>query len=139
MIPESSLAWLAGFWDADGTFGVYKRGDYYVPSISVCNTDKKIIDHICKLLDSNGTEYYIDYQDRGKRSNAKPAWQIKMESSPRILSIIDSLIPYLVGKQLQAQLVSELCKLPKTRNYKVDRYWEIINNLTALNKRGRVK
>lgn len=111
-------AWLAGFWDADGTIGCYKRGSYYVPSTSCSNTDKTIIDHVCQLLDSEGISYYLEYHDRGERSNARPAWAVKMESRPRVLEFISHIEPYLVGKRTQARLLMEWCGLPRARGAK---------------------
>ena len=132
-----SAAWLAGFWDADGTIGIYKRSTYLVPSISCTNTDKKIIDAVCAILEEASIKYRVDYQDRGDRTNAKPAWTIKLESRPRVLSLLQHLEPYLVGKQQQARLVMEWCELPVYRKKRSERNTEIVDTLSALNMRGR--
>jgi hypothetical protein len=136
-VKIESAAWLAGFWDADGTIGIYRRSTYYVPSISCTNTDKKTIDAVCAILDEDSIEYRVDYQDRGDRTNARPAWTIKLESRPRVMSLLQFLEPYLVGKQQQARLVMEWCSLPVYRRKRSERNIEIVETLTALNARGR--
>jgi hypothetical protein len=138
-VKKESAAWLAGFWDADGTLGIYKRHTYLVPSISCTNTDKKLIDHVCSILDESSVSYRVDYQDRGDRTNARPAWTIKLESRPRVLSLLQHLEPYLVGKQQQARLVMEWCGLPVYRNKRCERNTEIVETLKSLNSRGRFK
>ena len=138
-MKKESAAWLAGFWDADGTIGIYKRSTYLVPSISCTNTDKKLIDYVCSILDENSIEYRVDYQDRGERTNARPAWTVKLESRPRVLSLLHCLEPYLVGKQQQARLVIEWCGLPVYRKKRSQRKEEIVETLKALNARGRNK
>ncbi|MDA8620268.1 LAGLIDADG family homing endonuclease [Luminiphilus sp.] len=137
------LAWLGGFWDADGHISVVKRDTYLVAVCSATNTNKTLIDNVMRILDSAEIGYRVDYQDRGERTNAKPAWIVKMESRVRCLPFLQMIRPYLVGKQEQADLVIQHCKLPKGNGPKAgertDGYWEIRDQVQALNKRGRVR
>ena len=137
MIDE--LSWLGGFWDGEGTIGIYKRHKYFVPSVSVCNTNEVLIKKIQDILDLYGLEYRVDYQDRGDRTNARPAWVIKAESKPRVKALLTLLQPYLVGKQAQADLVLKWCSSTKSRKQLSLEDTEIMNTLKHLNARGRVK
>ena len=137
----SDLAWLAGFWDADGHISVCKRTTYLVPVVACTNTNKQLIDNVMRILDAADITYRLDYQDRGKRTNAKPAWTIKMEGRVRVLPFLQLVTSYLVGKQEQANKVIEWCNLPRGTGKKAvsPRYWEIKQELAVLNARGRVR
>ena len=137
------LAWLGGFWDADGHISICKRSTYLVAVASCSNTNKALIDNVMRILDAAGITYRLDYQDRGERKNAKPSWTVKMESRPRCLAFLTMIRPYLVGKREQADLVIKHCNLPKGNGpragERTDGYWEIKDQLTELNRKGRVR
>ena len=147
----SDIAWLAGFWDADGHISVVKRRTYLVPVCACTNTNKTLIDNVMRILDAAEIPYYLEYQDRGERNNAKPAWSVKMESRPRVQAFLKLVRNQLVGKQEQADLVMKWCDLPKATSIGggrgvgsvgvkyADGYWEIKDELSTLNARGRVR
>jgi hypothetical protein len=145
---NTDLAWLAGFWDADGCIGITKRQTYLVPYVSCSNTNKTIIDNVMRILDAAEIKYLLEYSDRGNRINAAPSWAIRMEGRPRVTSLLNLIEPYLVGKNEQAKLVINWCK-GKATTHKVkggsretrypEGYWETKDTLTELNARGRVR
>ena len=144
-VAERDLAWLGGFWDADGSIGIAKRSTYLVPFASCANTNEVLIKNVERILDKAEIDYHLDYQDRGERKNAKPAWAVRMECRKRVYRFCQMIEPYLVGKRTQAQLVMEWCELPvRTGNEAKQKgnpegYWEIKDQLTELNARGRVR
>ena len=137
------LAWLGGFWDADGHISVVKRSTFLVPVATCANTNKKLVDNVTRILDIAEIPYCIEYQDRGERTNAKPAWAVRVEGKVRCLPFLQMIQPYLVGKLEQCNLVIQHCQLPKGNGPKAgertDGYWEIKDRVQALNKRGRVR
>lgn len=137
MIDE--LSWLGGIWDGEGTIGIYKRNSYYIPSVSVSNTNEVLINKVKDILDFYNIEYYVEYSDRGKRTNARPAWAIKMESKPRVSKFLSLIKPYLIAKQGQADLVLSWCSNDKRRKELSTQDVEIMAELKTLNSRGRVK
>ena len=140
-IAKADLAWLGGFWDADGSVFLTKRSTYLVPVANAVNTNKKIIDNITRILDTAELAYRVDYQDRGERINAAPAWSVRMEGRTRVYPFLQMIRDSLVGKQEQADLVLQWCRLPKVNGPKPppEGYWEIRERLTELNARGRVR
>lgn len=138
---KADIAWLGGFWDADGSVLLTKRETYLVPVASCVNTNKKLIDNVTRILDAAGLVYRVDYQDRGGRINAAPAWIVRMEGRKRTLPFLQMIRDSLVGKQEQADLVLKWCRLPKSNGPKPppEGYWEIKEQLTVLNRRGRVR
>lgn len=150
MSMNLELAWLAGIWDADGCISLHKRGGRIVPSCGFTNTNKKLVDNVARILTDNGVEFCLHYQDRGDRKNAKPAWDLKIESRPRVMKFLPLITDLLVGKKEQAKLVAKWCRLPKATsigggrgvgsvgvNYP-DGYWSIREDVQKLNARGRV-
>jgi hypothetical protein len=140
-VARADIAWLGGFWDADGSVYLTKRHTYLVPVAAACNTSKKLIDNITRILDAADLVYRVDYQDRGDRTNAAPAWHVKMEGRSRVYPFLQMIRDSLAGKQEQADLVLQWCRLPKSNGPKAppEGYWEIKEELTILNARGRVR
>ena len=138
---KADIAWLGGFWDADGSVLLTKRQTYLVPVASCVNTNKKLIDNVTRILDSAGLVYRVDYQDRGDRINAAPAWIVRMEGRSRVYPFLQMIRDSLVGKQEQADLVLKWCRLPKSNGPKPppEGYWETKEKLSVLNARGRVR
>ena len=147
----SDIAWLAGFWDADGYISLVKRNAYLVPVAACTNTNKKLIDNVTRILDAAEIPYRVDFQDRGERKNAKPAWTVKMESRPRVQQFLSLVRHQLVGKREQADLLFKWCELPHAYGIGGGRgvgnigtaypfgYWETKTTLSTLNSRGRVR
>jgi hypothetical protein len=135
MIDE--LSWLGGIWDGEGTIGIYKRNSYFVPAASVCNTNEVLINKVKDILDFYDIEYYVEYSDRGNRTNARPAWNVKMESKPRVSKFLTLIKPYLISKQGQADLVLLWCAKEARRRKLNTLDFELITELKQLNSRGR--
>ena len=99
-----------------------------------------------RILDACGVGYNLNYQDRGKRINAKPAWTIKVEAKPRVSKLLNLIRDDLVGKQAQADLVLKWCQLPIATTHKrvggkrevrhPDGYFSIREEVQVLNHRG---
>ena len=69
----------------------------------------------CKrILESAGIEYFVRFNDRGDRNNAKPAWELCLEARPRVIAVLDMVYPYLVSKKAQADLVLEWLAIAPT-------------------------
>ena len=136
-MKETDRAWLAGIIDGEGCISLFRRHTYYVPSVKVANTNEKLINRCKEILDEAGIEYYIRYSDRGERKNAKPAWEITLESRPRVIAVLELVLPYLVSKDEQAKLVLDWCSKGKRNPTETEAVF--IDNIRALNQRGRVK
>lgn len=134
---ETDKAWFAGIIDGEGCISLYKRASHFVPSVKVANTNELLINKCKQVLDEAGIEYCIRYSDRGERKNAKPAWELMMESRPRVIATLELILPYLVSKQEQAKLVLDWCSQGKRK--KEDTEVNFIPNIRQLNLRGRVK
>lgn len=132
---EVDKAYLAGIVDGEGCITIRKQGPYYVPSISISNTNEVLINHIKTLLDYESIKYCMRYEDRGDRTNARPAWSINLLSRERVSKFLNLVMPYLVAKKDQAKLVLDWCS--KKRRLKKDTEDHFIQEIRTLNSRGR--
>jgi hypothetical protein len=134
-LKETDKAWFAGIIDGEGCISLFKRSTYYVPAVKIANTNEKLINKCKEILNEAGIEYYIRYSDRGERKNAKPAWEIALESRPRVVATLELILPYLVSKKEQAELVLEWCseKIRRPEDSRTD----FIDKIRSLNRRGR--
>lgn len=134
---ETEAAWLAGIIDGEGCISLFRRSTYYVPAVKISNTNEKLINKCKQILDDADIQYCVRYSDRGERKNAKPAWELTLESRPRVIAVLNLVLPYLVAKTEQAELVLDWCSEGK-RSPEATKA-DYIDNIRVLNQRGRVK
>ena len=134
---EVDKAWFAGIIDGEGCISIYARSNHFVPGVKIGNTNELLINNCKRILDEAGIEYFIRFSDRGDRNNAKPAWELCLESRPRVIAVLNMIYPYLVSKKAQADLILEWCG--KSKRAKLDTESNFIPNIRSLNLRGRVK
>lgn len=134
---ETDKAWFAGIVDGEGCISIIKRGNHFVPSVKIANTNELLINKCKQVLDEAEIKYYLAFSDRKDRKNAKPAWELVMESRVRVVPVLTLILPYLVSKKEQANLVLNWCG--KETRKKEDTESNFIPNIRKLNLRGRVK
>src|SRR2546423_13450882 len=109
----TDLAWLAGFIDAEGWFGVMRRqrtyrsgvlNVRYRPAIQVGNTDEGTWPVVTTILDRWGLAY-----NEYMRTHNGVQWSVEVRGSLRCAAWIDVLLPYLRVKQADARLLREYC------------------------------
>ena len=109
---ERLLAWLGGIMDGEGSFSITRKRDkgkiFYYPDISIVNTDPIIIDQ-CAVTISSICGYHIETKhscDFGTNNRRKTKlWRIRILGFNRCSKFLPKIIPYLVGKKKQAELV----------------------------------
>jgi hypothetical protein len=108
MHTEIDLAWLAGFVDGEGTFTIahYKTGRStpYRPTFSLCNTKIEAIENARRIISSvlgRNVKYVALKDKRGYR----PCHQIAIGALGEVKLISQALLPYLVGKREQAEIM----------------------------------
>lgn len=132
-MSETDLAYLAGLIDGEGCFQIHRKPGKYKDSFTgklVIGMSGPTIPTLHKRL-KIGTVYFRKPQKEGWKGTYM--WTLgKTELEP----ILPRLIPYLVGKQLQASTVLELFKTQSvyTRG-ETDCAW-LLEAMRKLNKRG---
>lgn len=109
-VKPEELAWLAGFWDGEGTITVFKTkrkngNERYNASLVIVNTDENVVAHILKLLDKVGVRMHMLKLSGGVRKKTwNDCYQLTTRNMEYINKLLPQLIPYLVSKKAQAEL-----------------------------------
>jgi hypothetical protein len=161
------IAWLAGAWDGEGTFGLvrfngqwfskerncYKKENKLKPSITLVNTDIAFINEAIKVLADNGISIYLYEKSKGKKGKDywKDCYILRAFNFKTIKAVCELLIPYLISKKPHAELLlrfvnARLEKMKDNESGKSTPHYseeelveadEIYRKLKNLNMRGK--
>lgn len=148
MLTETEKAWLAGFWDGEGSITIFthteKNGRKKVcPTINVTNTHEGVIAHVVTLLDKLGTSFSI-LEKKNDTDKWKNAYTVGTRNMQYIQTVLTAIQPYLVCKQAQCTLVLRYVnkKLQQRESNQRPRYddedFELQEECQSLNKRGKI-
>ena len=149
MITTNKEDWsyLAGLFDGEGTFSIYQNSGNYKTTASgdkkqynftnsrveITNTNVDLMEWLVKHF---GGVYYTH---RRAKSVHKMAYSWRPKGKKNTENIILGIIPYLVIKPQQANIVLEYLRLGSscgTERRDVDRRFELMRQCQELNKRG---
>lgn len=136
----AQLAYLAGLLDGEGCITAVARksvgrGNSYRTDVTIANTCKKVTDWLLKNF--GGAVYTRTF----KETRYKTAYNWYMDPK-EILSLLPKVIPFLVVKKSQAELMLEFRNLIQEHNLQlskkvVDKRRRIANRFRKLNKKGK--
>ena len=156
MVENVELAWLAGFVDGDGSIGLKrsksiksKGGIRYSPLIQITNCDMKLIAEVRFLLGKLNIRHSYWLRDMKKRNlKWRNAGNISIYTWIDSILFLEFILPYLVGKKEQAEVLIEFCKTRiggrrhnnfgkfiSTQTGKEKYYWEKLHQLNHKGKR----
>ena len=116
---ETLLAWIAGFWDGEGTFRLFwdKRGSRLPqPRISLYNTHYPSLEIITAALDVVGFPHYVVHRP-SQFKNWQPQWGIHVYGVKRCLQWCETLAPYTIVKKDKVAAIIEYCQIRLTQPY----------------------
>ncbi len=125
-VPDTDLAWLAGFLDGEGTIGFASTGSknfphmYIRPHLQASNTDRRMLDRAADILEAITGKRSSFVVTNKKKENWRKAWRIAAHTQWELMLILPQLLPFLVGKQRQAELVLAFCK---RKHGRATRHW----------------
>jgi hypothetical protein len=140
LLTNTELAWLAGFWDADGTISLSKQNERgrwsFGPRVGVYSSDTGTITRIREMLDTLGVNHGIS--ETGVPMN-KQVWCIYVNNLTNALKLLTALLPYLYTKRFQAERMVEFCEARlkvkksgnKSRHYTVADFERVLAILEA--------
>lgn len=110
MIEPIQLAWVAGFFDADGCISIRRtlrhdptrrlKGMYYQLVIDITQSGKLIPITIVKLVELFGGTPLLS---KDKRLNRVPRWSWRIVSRQAV-NFLQAILPYSIGKHEQIVL-----------------------------------
>lgn len=113
------LAYMAGIVDGEGSLSI---GSYAVTSIgtpqfttylSITNTDKNLIDW---LVENFGSKSHPFTQNQLAENSRRPAWRWQI-TGDGLLHICEEILPYIVAKRRQVEIMIEMRHTFKERTY----------------------
>lgn len=145
-------AYLAGLVDGEGCISIcpaHKKGGSTQLNVSLHvlnNTNAKLIDWVAETLARYDIPHYVYWAGKRNYRNSRPCGLVALRRRTGIKKFLLHVLPYLVGKRRQAELLLEFVESRITvfetaqRNseswtYK-DRDFEITRQIKALNQRG---
>lgn len=116
-VNEHNLAWLAGIADGEGSFYLTATKDttgrpVVKYSFAVGNTNLLMIKELQRIYQVL-FEHPVRYIPIKGRGNRKQSWLIQITSMKDLVVFCPKVLPYLVAKKEQANLMLEFCNLGK--------------------------
>jgi len=142
-LPEWACGYVAGMIDGEGTVTVLKYRNRkrniirYEPRIFIDNTN---IDLLKKIREICGCGSLYKQTSKKQESRQNPLYRLSL-SSDCLRSILPQILPYLICKRRQAEILMEVLQYVKLGNNQftqrpVDKLENLINELRKLNRRG---
>ena len=145
---DIELSWLAGIIDGEGHIGISRMMSHrdkptLNPRISIGNTNVLIISQVCKILDKIPISGHIEKRQKGGKDgekNWKEAWVVQLSQIEKINAFLTKILPFLVGKKAQAELVQRFTESRmKNRKYGAgysDEEVSLYQQMAGLNAKG---
>lgn len=113
-IKDTDLAWLAGFWDGEGSISLFshteRNGSKKIcPCVCVVNTDIGMINKVRKILESLDCSFVL-HERKPKNSKHSIAYVLTTRNMKYIIKFLTSTINYLSGeKRERAEILLDYC------------------------------
>jgi len=110
-MPEISLEYLAGFFDADGSVGIYRSESNrkyvsYRVGVTIAQLDPAVLRFVKEKY--GGSLRFVDYSKAKKKR--RDIWTYN-SGSHAALRLLKDLYPHLIGKKEQVRLAIEFMGL----------------------------
>ena len=138
-MKATDAAWLAGFWDGEGSITLYRsiwkwkadgpttrrlrnherEPERYRPLLALSHTDMPSCDHVADLLIQIGAKRYYLHDPlmvNPSRLGKRPQRHISVMSFVGARRVLEVLMPYLVTKQAAAQALWRFIEIAQSRD-----------------------
>ena len=139
---DVDLAWLAGIIDGEGCFSIYRvtRQDANFPSPSACltitNSNYLLLNRCKEILAALGIKYLYSDPKNGHQRGRK-VMRIRVKNYSSLRNLIELILPFLVGKAEQANVMFEFVSLAGQRGkLNLQNRTELMNRIQELNRHG---
>ena len=107
---QERIIWMAGLWDGEGSITVFKnydkasRCEKYCPTVCVVNTNPAIVNEVQKICVELQVVLHLFERTPEKKQHAV-AYQLGTRKLAHVKTLLEHMLPYLVGKRAQAEMV----------------------------------
>lgn len=103
----SRIAWLAGFWDGEGSIGLTRNKSTLVLTCQLSSTCRKTVVEILNILENyNVSGRGYTYQERDPRKH-KDAHYVRVTGMSNVLRLADLVFPFAVTKKRHWEIAKE--------------------------------
>ena len=116
-VSETEVAWLAGFWDGEGSIGIKVQNGLgsrlrlnFAPYAQLVNTHVGSLNRADAILTALGVGHHISWPKRrefpthgGPTRQYKPLWRLLVSGLRRCKPLLVALYPFLTVKQKDAE------------------------------------
>lgn len=144
-VKETQLAWLAGIIDGEGCIGAFRKTRKHrsgnttmlpVPYVTIVNSSHSLMVEVESILKALGVSAYGFHESRNGTNRLMKRFAIKNLES--ILTLLDAVIPYLVAKRVQAEVMREFLKICGGRTSNVEERMPYFYRLQELKQADRL-
>jgi len=132
----TSLAWLAGLFDGEGSIQIRKdhrvRSGRFTPRVTLASTDPNIIERVQSIMMQLGVTPHVYEQDRAEYK--KVCFHIQTNKRAHVRAFINAVLPYLVGKRARALMMLRFLDSLDKRD--VSESEAVFTELKVANRRG---
>lgn len=122
-LSEIDLAWLAGMWEADGSFSLNKCNlgngyTQYQVNMQYVNTDIELVIAVIEVLKKMQVGYYqLSRINTTQFPNAQMKHELRIQGMKRGYTFLTQILPYLRGKKKRrAELILEFVNERLSKN-----------------------
>ncbi len=118
-----NLIWLAGIIDGEGSIGIHfakkmnwrdKNGYYLRPQILITNNNPFLLRRVSEIYTELNLRFYWELKKR-KNPKHKETVVINLTSLGSCEKLIKNILPYLVAKRKQAEILLQFIELRKSK------------------------
>jgi hypothetical protein len=143
-VQDVDLAWLAGVIDGEGCFTIYSvtRKDAVTPSpsanLTITNSNRLLLDRCREILDELNIKY-LYHDPKNGHQRGRRVMRIRVKNYSSIQRLIELILPFLVGKVDQANVMLEFVSLAGQRGkLSLEDRTELMNRIKTLNQQGHL-
>lgn len=131
-LSATQAAYIAGFFDGEGSVLLYQRHANIALRITFANTKRAILEWISETIGAG------NIVTTTRNNNKHATSHLLLINSQAAASLLEQIKPYLIIKSEQARLAIDFQSRLKVPQLKADTAWqfETRDRLRALNKRG---
>lgn len=114
-MKETDLAWLAGFWDGEGSISLFthteRNGSRKIcPCICIVNTDIGMINKTRKILEALDCSLVLQ-ERKPKNKSHSVVYTLTTRNMKYIINFLEATIEYLSGeKKERGEILLDYCK-----------------------------
>jgi hypothetical protein len=95
-MTETEIAWVAGFLEGEGSFGVYsRRSGYRYLLLQVSSTDRDVLERLRSVVGHGSICGPVNQKHPRNRSTWSPEYRYSTSSTTKLPVLLNAILPYM--------------------------------------------